>query len=124
MAKHALEVVDWKPCERNTLRGFATIKIRELRLVVHDVALHERNGTRWAQLPGKPTLKDGKPITGDDGRIRYVPIFTTDRPRHSDFDSSKTRPRFFRDCPAVTRPAPVPPPFLKPRRPVVRHQRR
>jgi hypothetical protein len=80
MAKHALEVVDWKPCERNTLRGFATIKIRELRLVVHDVALRERNGTRWAQLPGKPTLKDGKPITGDDGRIRYVPIFTTDRP--------------------------------------------
>ena len=44
---------------------------------------------------------------------------TTDRPPHPDFDSSKTRPRFFRDCPlfAATRPAPVPPPFLKPRRP-------
>jgi len=89
MAKHALEVVDWKPCERNTLRGFATIKIRELRLVVHDVALHERNGTRWAQLPGKPTLKDGKPITGDDGRIRYVPILEfSDRETASAFSQA------------------------------------
>jgi len=44
---------------------------------------------------------------------------TTDRPPHPDFDSSKTRPRFFRDCPlfAATRPAPVPISFLKPRRP-------
>jgi hypothetical protein len=26
-------------------------------------------------------------------------LVPTDRPRHSDFDSGKTRPRFFRDCP-------------------------
>ena len=26
------------------------------------------------------------------------PNLATDRPRHSDFDSGKTRPRFFRDC--------------------------
>ena len=26
-------------------------------------------------------------------------LVTTDRPRYSDFDSGKTRPRFFRECP-------------------------
>jgi len=53
-------------------------------------------------------------------------LVTTDRPQHSDFDSSKTRPRFFRDCPlfAATHPTPVPPLFLKPRRPDARHRRR
>jgi hypothetical protein len=33
------------------------------------------------------------------GQFTPPNLVTTDRPRHSDFDSGKTRPRFFRDCP-------------------------
>jgi len=33
-------------------------------------------------------------------------LVTTDRPRHSDFVSNKTRPRFFRDCPLFAANAP------------------
>ena len=62
------------PCERNTLVGFASIRVRELHLVVHAVALHQRDGRRWAQLPSKPMLKGGELIHEPDGRIKYAKI--------------------------------------------------
>jgi hypothetical protein len=74
MPKDAIEVVDWKPCERNTLKGFATIKVREHRLTIHDVALHKRDDKRWAQLRSKPMVQGGQLIHGSDGRIKRVPI--------------------------------------------------
>src|SRR5262249_25121284 len=41
---------------------------RELHLI--SVALHQRDGRRWAQLPSKPMLKDGESIHEPGGRIR------------------------------------------------------
>lgn len=66
MAKHAIEVVTWKPCERNTLRGFADIRVRELHLVIYGVAMHERDGSRWTQLPAKSLVI--KLVRDDNGR--------------------------------------------------------
>ena len=80
MGKHALTMVDWKPHERNSLRGFATVKIPELRMVVHGVAMHELGAKRWAQLPSKPLVVDDQPARHANGNIKYVPIVEiTDR---------------------------------------------
>ena len=59
---------------RNTLRGFCEIEFRDLNLCVKDVAIHEKNGSRWAQLPAKPMIdKDGNAIK-DAGKIKYASI--------------------------------------------------
>ena len=48
-------VTEFKPVDRNSLKGFATVRIAELRLSIADVAVHQQDGTRWAALPSKPT---------------------------------------------------------------------
>ena len=45
------------------------IKIAELRLVIKDIAVHEKNGRRWVQLPARPQIKDGRAVTDDSGKI-------------------------------------------------------
>lgn len=79
MAKLNVTCTDFRDLQRNTLLGFATIRIAEMRISVSDVAVHEKNGKRWAQLPAKPLLdKDKNVLTNDDGRVRYAPIFSFD----------------------------------------------
>jgi hypothetical protein len=76
MAKMTLTCESFKPLRRNTLYGFAEILIGELRLTVKDVAIHEKNGRSWAQLPSKPLIsKDGVALKDETtGKVRYVPI--------------------------------------------------
>jgi hypothetical protein len=62
------------PLVRNTLRGFASITIAELKLTIHDVAVHEKGESRWAQLPAKPQIRDGELIRDDAGKVQYWPI--------------------------------------------------
>jgi hypothetical protein len=65
---------DWKPLKRNTLLGFARIHVVEMDLVVHDVAVHEGHGKRWAQLPSRPWVKGNEVVTDDNGKIQYSPL--------------------------------------------------
>jgi hypothetical protein len=51
MTKLTVTCRDFKPLHRNSLRGFATIRINEMRLEIRDVAIHEKGESRWAQLP-------------------------------------------------------------------------
>jgi hypothetical protein len=44
MPKHTVEILEWLPFERNTLLGFAKIRIKELRLVISGVAIHQTCG--------------------------------------------------------------------------------
>jgi hypothetical protein len=77
------------PLVRNTLRGFATIAIADLRLKIHDVAIHQKGEARWAQLPAKPQVRDGALVKDlDTGKIQYVPIM--------EFDSRTVRDAFSR----------------------------
>jgi hypothetical protein len=86
MSKLTIRCIAWRPLCRNTLRAFATVKIEELRLAVHSVAIHEKNGKPWAQLPSQPWLKDGEHVKGDDGKPQYSPLF--------EFDTSAVRSAF------------------------------
>jgi len=100
-ASHKLSItcLDFRPLVRNTLRGFATIKIRELRLEICDVTLHQKGAARWVQLPAKPQVRDGALVKDDAGKIQYVHIM--------DFDSREVRDAFSRACiDAVTRAFP------------------
>jgi hypothetical protein len=63
---------DWRALRRNTLLGFAAIKIQELHLLIRDVAIHEKEGRRWAQLPAKPQIKEGALVTDGAGRQNSV----------------------------------------------------
>jgi hypothetical protein len=76
---------DFRPWRRNTLAGFCSIEIPELRLAIRDLAIHQKGESRWAQLPAKPQTKDGQ-IVIKDGRPQYVSII--------EFTDRKTRDAF------------------------------
>ena len=82
MSKLSITILDFKPLHRNTLQGFATIRINEMRLTIKDVAIHVKGDSRWAQLPSKPMIdRDGAVIRDrETGKIAYANIFEfTDR---------------------------------------------
>jgi hypothetical protein len=70
--KHSLTCVDFRRFDKNTLCGFATVRIEQIRLVIHDVALHRKGDARWAALPARPFVKDGQQVTDADGKAQYV----------------------------------------------------
>lgn|SRR5262245_26451175 len=78
MSKLTITCTEFTPLVRNTLRGFATIVISELKLEIRDVAVHEKNGERWAHLPAKPMLDhNGVALRdGANGKIKYADVFT------------------------------------------------
>lgn len=82
--KLTVEVLDFRPVERNTLLGFATVRIPALRMTIRDVAIHTSHGKRWAGLPAKPMLdNDGKAVK-KDGKILYNSILHFDTKAVSD----------------------------------------
>jgi hypothetical protein len=45
-------VVDFRPYEKNTLKGFVTLEFAGL--ILREVCLHEKNGKRWTSMPARP----------------------------------------------------------------------
>jgi hypothetical protein len=75
MAKLTVEIESFTPRHSNTLFGFATIVIPEMRLRVHDVSIHDKGGSRWAGLPAKPQIdRDGTVRKDDRGKTLYTPV--------------------------------------------------
>jgi hypothetical protein len=74
--KFNITVTDFRPLQKNTLRGFATIRISEMRLEIRDIAIHARDDSRWIQLPARPQLdRSGTPIRDAlSGKINYATI--------------------------------------------------
>jgi hypothetical protein len=67
--------LEWRPCDRNTLKGFAKVNIPKWGITLDGLAVHEKEGRRWAQLPARPQLdNDGNAIREDSGKIRYAKI--------------------------------------------------
>lgn len=81
-----IECEEFKPLVRNTLRGFATITIKEIRLRIKDVAMHVKNGSQWAALPAKPQIKNGSAVVDASGKAQYTNILEfADRPTSDAF---------------------------------------
>lgn len=73
MPSMPIALMTWKPFARNTLRGFADVRVGK-SLVIREVAVHVSHGKAWASLPSKPVLKDGRATTDERGKVRYVPM--------------------------------------------------
>ena len=88
MSKFTIECVGFTPYQRNTLRGFATIRLPELKLVIHDITIHQHDsGSRWASMPSKPLLdKSGVAKRTPAGKIEYTQLF--------EFEGRETRDAF------------------------------
>jgi hypothetical protein len=69
-----LTIREFRPFRRNKLYGYAVCTIAELRPEIRDIAIHEKNGKRWAQLPAKPQVRDGVLVKGDGGKEQYTPV--------------------------------------------------
>jgi hypothetical protein len=84
--KLTITCTDFRPLRRNTLRGFATVRIDELKLSLHDVAIHQHdNGSRWVSLPAKPMVDSaGVAKRTSDGKLEYVKLFSFDSRAVSD----------------------------------------
>jgi hypothetical protein len=78
MSKLTVTCRGFHPLHRHTLRGFCEIRIDELRLVIRDIAIHERNGARWAQLPSRPQVRDGELVHDEHGKIQYFHLMNFD----------------------------------------------
>ncbi len=52
-----IEIADFRQFEKNTLKGFITARLTTVGLEIRDIAVHERDGQRWIQLPAKPFEK-------------------------------------------------------------------
>ena len=85
-----LQFVEWKPMVKNTLRGFATVKIPSIGLTIKEVTLHEKFGKRWAGLPARPMIgKDGRALTDvDTGKVQYQSLLNFES-RHAADEFSK-----------------------------------
>jgi len=74
MSRPQVRVVSFKPVQRNTLRGFATVEFGSLRIIDCSVHEHVTSGRCWVSLPGKPVLDDqGRINATDRGKLAYSP---------------------------------------------------
>jgi hypothetical protein len=80
MDKLTLESVEFRPLQRNTLVGFAAIRIPAMRPTILDVALHTNGEARWAELPSKAQLRDGMLVRNEQGKTQYAPVLEFDTP--------------------------------------------
>jgi hypothetical protein len=69
-----------------SLRGFARVRLPS-KMVMHDVAVHHRDGKSWVSPASKPMLgRDGQQMKSADGKLMWVPLTT--------FADRETRERF------------------------------
>jgi hypothetical protein len=69
----------FRPRRTATLRGFCELVLTETHLKIFDVALHEKNGKRWAALPSKPQVnREGYVLRGENNKIKYAPVMAFD----------------------------------------------
>jgi hypothetical protein len=73
--RRAFVARDWRPVERNTLRGFLTLELPS-GLGLRECSLHAQGDRRWIGLPGRPQLDaDGRHrVDPDTGKRAYVPV--------------------------------------------------
>ena len=54
-----IEVRAFRPCVKNTLKAFVSLRVSPSGMLVNDVCVHEKNGKRWLSLPARAYQRDG-----------------------------------------------------------------
>jgi hypothetical protein len=74
MSNPPFVIEDFVRVERNTLRGFAKVRIPS-GIIFHDVAIHRQADVAWASPASKPLLnRDGQHMKDASGKAQWVPI--------------------------------------------------
>jgi hypothetical protein len=64
---------------KGTLVGFVSVRVAEMRITFGELAVHASHGKAWAQLPGRPWVRDGELVKDDDtGKVKYQQIISFD----------------------------------------------
>ncbi len=77
-----IEITKFKKYQKNTLQGFADIRLTGVGLEIKEVCVHLKNGKRWLSLPAKPYKKDD----GSTGWARMLDFF--DKARWDQFQAA------------------------------------
>ncbi|MHC4474095.1 MAG: hypothetical protein ACYTEL_00520 [Planctomycetota bacterium] len=56
----SVEITQFREYKKNTLQGFATVRLTGVGLEIRDITVHSKNSSGWLGLPAKPFEKDGK----------------------------------------------------------------
>jgi hypothetical protein len=66
-------VEDFRTLERNSLRGFLKVRVPAVDMIFDGIALHEKDGRYWTQLPSRPMLDpSGEVVKDEDGKVKYM----------------------------------------------------
>ncbi|NIV12306.1 MAG: hypothetical protein GWN62_13840 [Aliifodinibius sp.] len=77
-----IEIVQFRPIKRNTLRGFFDIRLTELTMEIRGLTLHEAlNGSHWIGMPSKSYTKTE---TGELSWQNVVDIYDREKKRKFD----------------------------------------
>ena len=79
-----IECLEWRECERNTLQGFAKIRIDKWKLTIDGVCIFKKNGRSWASLPSRPQIGSDKRQIVIDGKPHYSRFLTFDSREDAD----------------------------------------
>lgn len=72
MSPNAINIEEFIPVIRNTLRGFAKVALPS-GMILSDVSVHVSGETAWASPASKPVLdRDGVAMRDSAGKIRYM----------------------------------------------------
>jgi hypothetical protein len=88
-SKLSIQIDSFKPLRANTLFGFADITVPEMHLKIRDLAVHQKNNSRWIGLPAKPLItRDGQVKRDEHNKIVYSAILEfTDRETRDAFST-------------------------------------
>jgi len=53
---------EFRPFEKNTLVGFATLTLPAVGLRIKDCCFHRKDGAEWVSLPARPYTKGGETV--------------------------------------------------------------
>ena len=54
-----IEILNFKPFEKNTLKGFLDLKMTNIGLTIKGCTCHQKDGQRWIGLPARPYEDEG-----------------------------------------------------------------
>jgi hypothetical protein len=69
-----LRLISWKPLNKKSLRGFATLQL-PIGRKVSDCRVFVSNGKAWASVQSKPQIdREGRQKTDGTGKVVYAPV--------------------------------------------------
>jgi hypothetical protein len=93
-AHRKMTVIDWRPCEKNTLRAFMSLALPS-GLIIRHCTYHELNDSRWIGLPAQSYMKED----GNTGYAYLIDFVTRDARQDFQADGLEAVDRHLRCCP-------------------------